>query len=724
MLYSAGKDRHARWEKRAGEPPRVSMPNTTTHAELDATTRESLELLYHVIRELSAALDLNTVLKRVLFLSMQRVGATSGSIIVLDDKGRPVESAIITGEHFQSNTTQRLRATLENGLAGWVVRNRQAALVLDTDHDPRWLKREYPDGYSQVPKSAVSAPLFTHDHVVGVITLIHPQINAFTSAQLALVQAIADQASIAVLNARLYAESQRQAKVMTALANSAAGISVSLNLEDVLDGIMEETCQALDVEVVSLALIDPVDGKLVFQAATGPVKYQVIGTRLEMGQGVAGWVAQHGESMISQDTDQDERFDPNTDNRTGYTTHSIACAPIHYRGEVIGVLEALNPKRGYFDPDTLLMLTGIGSLAGAAIRHAQLFEQLQSAHTSYRELFEDSIDPIFITDWKGEILEANRKAVKATDYTAEALKGMRIDQMHAVSTEQVGEDFLNLLSGETYSYQSRMTTRSGHALPVEVSVRQVLTNNISRLQWIVRDISERRNLDTLRNDLTSMVYHDLRSPLGNVISSLDVLETMQAVQEDPSMKSLVEIAMRSTQRIQRLTDSLLDMNRLEAGQPIGNRQRTGMPALIREARDAILFTILSRGQMITTEVPENLPDVFVDPEMIRRVLTNLVENATKYTQPGGHIHIGASLEGDKVQTWVSDDGPGIPAAEHERIFEKFNRLNLHGAPKGLGLGLAYCRLAVQGHGGRIYVESEPGKGSRFIFTLPVAEVRT
>ena len=723
MLYSAGKDRQARWEKRAGDQPRVSMPNTTTHAEIDATTRESLELLYHVIRELTAALDLNTVLKRVLFLSMQRVGATSGSIIVLDDKGRPVESATITGEHYQSNTTQRLRATLEHGLAGWVVRNRQAALVLDTDHDPRWLKHNYPEGYTQIPKSAVSAPLFTHDHVVGVITLIHPQINAFTSAQLSLVQAIADQASIAILNARLYAESQRQAKVMTALANSAAGISVSLNLEDVLDGIMEETCEALNVEVVSLALIDPLDGKLVFQAATGPVKYQVIGTRLEMGQGVAGWVAQHGEGMISQDVEQDERFDSSTDHRTGYNTRAIACAPIHYRGEVIGALEALNPKRGFFDPDTLLMLSGIGSLAGTAIRHAQLFEQLQSTHQSYRKLFEDSIDPIIITDWEGKVLEANRKAIKATDYSPETLQGMCIDQLHTISVEALGEGFLNLLSGETRTYQSRMLTRSGHELPVEVYVHQVMTSNISRLQWILRDISERRNLDTLRNDLTSMVYHDLRSPLGNVISSLDVLETMQAVQEDPSMKSLVEIAMRSTQRIQRLTDSLLDMNRLEAGQPIGNRQRIGMAGLIRDARDAILFTILSKGQQITSDVPDGLPDVYADAEMIRRVLTNLVENATKYTQPGGRIQIGAGLVGDMVQTWVSDDGPGIPAAEHERIFEKFNRLNMHSTTKGLGLGLAYCRLAIQGHGGRIHVESEPGKGSKFIFTLPIAEAR-
>ena len=692
-----------------------------SHGEGDNTTRESLELLYDVSRELSSALDLNTVLRRVLLLSMQRVGANSGSIIVLDDQGRPVESAIISGDHYQNNTTQRLRATLDHGLAGWVVQNRQAALLPNTYQDERWLRRKYPDGSVQRPKSAVSAPLITRDSVVGVITLVHPQVNCFTDSHLALVQAIADQASIAVLNARLYAESQRQAHVMTALANSVTGISISLNLEDVLDGIMGETCEALGVEVVSLALIDPTDGTLVFQAATGPVKYQVIGTRLQPGQGIAGWVALHDEGIIIHDTSQDERFDVQTDSRTGYATKSIACAPIHYRGEVIGVLEALNPQHGFFEPDTLLMLTGIGSLAGTAIRHAQLFEQLQSAHQSYRELFEDSIDPILITNWEGQILEANRKAILASDYDLSTLLGLKIDQLHSIAGEQLGEGFANLLNGETLSYQSRLLTRSGHELPVEVYVRQVKTNNIARLQWILRDISERKNLDTMRNDLTSMIYHDLRSPLGNVISSLDVLETMQPVLEDPAMKSLVEIAMRSTLRIQRLTDSLLDMNRLEAGRPIGNRQRVEMTGLIRDARDIVLPTIMSKGQTLTIDIPGNLPDVFADPEMIRRVLINLVENAAKYTQLRGHIEIGASPDGEMLQTWVRDDGPGIPASEHERIFDKFNRLDMHKSPKGLGLGLAYCRLAVQGHGGRIRVESEPGKGANFIFTLPVTE---
>jgi NtrC-family two-component system sensor histidine kinase KinB len=687
----------------------------------DATTRASLELLYDISRELSSALDFRTVLRRVLLRSMACVGAINGTIIVLDDHGKPVESAIITGEQILDNTTQRLRSTLEHGLAGWVVRNRQAVLVMDTSQDERWIQRQYAAEPTQAPKSAVSAPLLTRDKVLGVMTLVHPQPGFFTQAHLALVQAIADQAGIAVLNARLYAESQRQARVMTALANSASGISISLNLEAVLDGIMQQSSHALDVQGISLALIDPTDGMLVGKTAIGDVHSQPIGARLQLGKGVAGWVALHDEGVIIQNGEYDERIDLNSVNSTGFEGQTIACAPIHYRGDVIGVLEAINPKSGYFDSDALLLLTGIGSLAGTAIRHAQLFEELQAAHHSYRELFEDSIDPIFITNWDGEILQANRKAVLATDYSSAALHDLRIHQLHSMAEEVVGKGFEHLRSGDTLDYEARLLTRSGYELPVEVYVHQVQTNNVSRLQWIFRDITERKNLETLRNDLTSMIYHDLRSPLANVVSSLDLLDTIIPVTEDPAIKSLLEIAIRSTQRIQRLTESLLDMNRLEAGQPIGNRKRIGISVLSRDAVDEIFPLASNYGQEITNQVPDDLPDVFVDPEMIRRVITNLLENAIKFSPPGAHINLGARLEGDKIYTWVSDDGPGIPASEHDRIFEKFCRVNLNEAPKGLGLGLTFCRLAVQGHGGRISVESEPGKGSCFTITLPVAE---
>src|SRR4030065_1289883 len=189
----------------------------------DNSTRSSLELLYHISRELSSALDLRTVLERILFLSMKNVGAINGSIIVLDDNGIPVDSAIITGDTIHKHTTKRLVDTLDKGLSGWVVRERKVALVENTHRDPRWMPRRYEDDNTQVPKSAVCAPILTRNKLVGVLTLVHPRPGFFRSEHVALVQAIADQAGIAVLNARLYDESQRQAGATSALGERASG---------------------------------------------------------------------------------------------------------------------------------------------------------------------------------------------------------------------------------------------------------------------------------------------------------------------------------------------------------------------------------------------------------------------------------------------------------------------------------------------------------------------
>jgi signal transduction histidine kinase len=133
---------------------------------------------------------------------------------------------------------------------------------------------------------------------------------------------------------------------------------------------------------------------------------------------------------------------------------------------------------------------------------------------------------------------------------------------------------------------------------------------------------------------------------------------------------------------------------------------------------AIESTINNKNQTIQYQVQENLPRVLIDQDMIRRVVTNLLENASKYSPPGNDIEIGARSEARQVYIWVQDHGGGIPASEQERIFDKFTRLTSNNGPKGLGLGLAYCRLAVLAHGGRIWVDSELGVGSRFIFSLP------
>ncbi len=683
--------------------------------------RASLELLYDVSRELTSALELRTVLQRVLFLSMKTVGASTGTLIVLDDNYLPVESAMISGDVVTNQSTQRLRMTIEKGLAGWVIRNRQAALIFDTSQDERWVHQQYDEDSKNTPKSAVSAPLMVRDQLVGVITLVHSQVHFFMQDHLALVKAIADQSGIAVLNARLYAESQHQAQLMKALAESATAITATLKLDDVLQRILAQISRALRVEAVSLGLIDHEKDELVFHAAIGWKTLPDDKARVRLGQGVAGWVASDGHGMIIPDVHIDACFDPETDRRTGLKTHSIACAPIRDADQVIGVLEAINPADGGFETDALLMLTGIGSMAGTAIRHAQLFERLQAAHKSYRDLFDDSIDPIFITDWRGNIVQVNRRAVTITDYSKETLRGMSIFQLHATDVDQLGARFEKLASNETYSYESLLRTRSKHDLPIEVHVNQVFLEGVSHIRWIFRDITERKNLDTLREDLIAMIYHDMRAPLANVVSSLDVLNTLLETSGDSGLISLLSIALRSTERIQRLINSLLDIKRLEAGQPLGNRVLMMPNDLLNDAAETVIPVAANKQQTITVSPALRQFPVFVDGEMVRRVLINLLENAVKYTYTAGKIEVGCECNEEWVKFWVQDNGPGIPASEHERVFDKFTRLPNKDSQKGLGLGLAYCKLAVQGHSGRIWVESQPGTGSRFQFTLPTAQ---
>jgi PAS domain S-box-containing protein len=685
----------------------------------DKETKSTLEFLYNVSRELASALEIRTVLQRILFQSLKYVGGERASIVVLDDNGKAVDSAIVYGRKIHDHTTQQLRETVERGLAGWVVRHRQPAWVPDTSRDERWLRRPDDAIDKSGAKAALCVPLMARERLVGVLTLVHPEPGAYNKEHFSLMQAMADLAGIAVLNARLYAESQRQARVMTALAASAAAINATLRMEEVLQRILDETIQALQVDTVALALVEA-NWDLVFHAATGEHKGSIIGKRVLAGQGVIGWVAHEGEGVVIPTVREDKRFVPG-EQFDGLDVHAMAVAPIYAQGRVIGILQAINPTSGVFDPDALLVLTGIGNLAGSTIQHAQLFERLQAAHKRYRELFDDSVDPILVTSWDGEVHESNRQAAVITEYTSRQLQGMKIDLLLVATPGDKKINMEKLKSGKIISYEALLKNKGGRKIPIQVNVRKVVFEETESLQWLMRDISERKDLDSLREDLTSMIYHDLRSPLANIITSLDVLTTMFPGPENETIQSVTTIARRSTDRIQRLVSSLLDINRLEAGQTIVSQQAVTPVLLAEEALDAVRPMAESRRQKLTSHLSAKLSPVWVDLDMIHRVLINLMENASKFTPPEGRIELGGKQDGEWVQLWVQDNGSGIPFSEHDHIFEKFTRLNGPDNASGLGVGLAFCRLAVNGHGGKIWVESEVGKGSKFILTLPVAK---
>jgi NtrC-family two-component system sensor histidine kinase KinB len=217
-----------------------------------------------------------------------------------------------------------------------------------------------------------------------------------------------------------------------------------------------------------------------------------------------------------------------------------------------------------------------------------------------------------------------------------------------------------------------------------------------------------------------MVYHDLRGPLHTVYSSLATLARLLANNNQPSVLDLLQVGIRGTRQLSRMIESLLDIQRLEEGKAVLDAKPTSLHNLLASAAQLVQPLASESDQRLTFELVDDLPFITCDSDMILRVITNLMENAVKYTPMGGSIKLGAALVNGSVRISVVDSGPGIPKHMHRQIFDKFSRVKYKDAPKGIGLGLAFCRLAVEAHGGEIWVDSEPDKGSTFSFTLPLS----
>ncbi|MGI5863274.1 MAG: sensor histidine kinase [Myxococcales bacterium] len=238
-----------------------------------------------------------------------------------------------------------------------------------------------------------------------------------------------------------------------------------------------------------------------------------------------------------------------------------------------------------------------------------------------------------------------------------------------------------------------------------------------------RAIFKEAKLSRLKTDFVSSISHDLRTPLTSIRMFVETL-AMDRVSKAESKECLALLA-RESERLTTMIERILDWARIESGRKVYRRLPVPARVLVDEALASFRTHQLATGRPgssaeLRVELPEQLPKVLADPQMIEGVLLNLLENAFKYTGPDKHIVVRACREGKKVRFEVIDDGPGISIADRKRIFDHFYRADdlLSRHTEGTGLGLAIAKRIVEAHQGRISVSSEPGKGSRFYFTLP------
>jgi signal transduction histidine kinase len=238
-----------------------------------------------------------------------------------------------------------------------------------------------------------------------------------------------------------------------------------------------------------------------------------------------------------------------------------------------------------------------------------------------------------------------------------------------------------------------------------------------------RAYADLRRAEGLRDSLTAMLVHDLRTPLTGIIGPLEMLVGDPDIPLDTVQKEMLGLCRDSAYRLLGMVNDLLDVSKMESGEMTLERAEADPAALIEEAVNPITPLAFQKRVRLVRDVAPGLPVLHADADLLRRVLVNLLGNAIKFTPANGAVTVSARPAGDggAVLFAVRDTGEGIPQEAFGRIFEKFGQVEERAAGRTMstGLGLTFCKLAVEAHGGRIGVESELGAGSTFSFTVPL-----
>jgi NtrC-family two-component system sensor histidine kinase KinB len=675
-----------------------------------AQTRNRLEALRQTAHALNHSLDLDQVIYGVLRQILQTLPYAYGMVLLQEEECLVPIAAVGLEEQVDKELTgiqlPEIFLALDQG--------RTITVTREIQQEMEWM------GFPRSLGTGLVVPINVRRETLGMIIMADAQPKTPTGWITATANTFADHLAVAVAYHRLKRTTERRLRQLDFLNESGQAITATLDLERILQLLLERVREILRIDAASIALRDEQSGDLVFEAASGEGDAEVLGVRLAPGQGVAGWVAETGKPLVVQDAYNDARFYAQVDQKTGVRTQSILCIPIVLKGRVVGVIEALNPDNGPFDQQAIELLSSLAGLAATAIDNARLFARVQSAEARYAGLFQDSANPIILTDMRGIIVDANRNACDLLGQGLVALRDTHLTLSYSADDRAEFEKAQRRIEEDEEATFQATISQAGHHSIVEIRAKQIQVDGTPLIQWIGRDISAELELEQMREDLVHMVIHDLRNPLANIMNSLDVLQdVIQEQDPDVSQEELLTIAKRSGRRMHQLISSILDISRIEAGQVMLDTQASDLPPLLEEAIAFVKPQIDIRRINVLTEWESNLPQVNIDNDMILRVVLNLLENAVKFTPMDGSITVKARTRETEVIVSIADTGPGIPEDQLQAIFAKFTRIRHKNAPRGTGLGLAFCHLAVKAHGGSIWTESILEQGSTFFFTLPI-----
>lgn len=328
-------------------------------------------------------------------------------------------------------------------------------------------------------------------------------------------------------------------------------------------------------------------------------------------------------------------------------------------------------------------------------------------------------DGILMTDTEGRVQLANRKALQILGREGEALEGRRLEEVLPPGTPLKDAVLDTVARPDQQAVKEVDLSTEQRHLVVRVASRRLVSpakGTVLGVVTAIHDVTLEVELDKMKEEFLHSITHDLRNPLGSIVGFLEFLRKGVVGVLNPQQSSMVESMLKSSNRLLAMVNNILDVAKMESGRVEVSLKEASVAGMASHALEMLGSLAQRRGIRLELEAEEEFT-LQADPDQIERVMTNLVGNAIKFSPDDGRVAVRIEDAGDSVRVCVADEGPGIPATHIEKIFGKFEQVP--GQKRGgTGLGLTICKMFVEAHRGRIWVESEVGKGARFYFTLP------
>ena len=516
----------------------------------------------------------------------------------------------------------------------------------------------------------------------------------------------------------------------TTLLDTSTAVVSSLDPETVLNRILEQMGRLLQIKMYAVIALDQSNGSFRIRASRGLSKQfaEQLSIQPSEPDSVTMRALHAREPIQVSDTETDPSYVVRKQRARVEGFRAILAVPLNTQYAPPTALLVFHPTPHEFTHNEIQLLTSFANHAAMAIENAILFERsdmrLREQTQRLEALVQSLHDGLILTDLHGKVIYANKRVGELAELSTKNLTGMHADQIlaHVIdmasdtpkNKEQV-QKILNKKGEKRIEFSQNLQDQTLHLRLEVFNVNDEEGVPIGRGIFF-HDITADRELDRMRSSLVSTVSHELRTPLAAIKGYVSTMLADDVEWDRASQREFLTIISDESDRLTNLVNNLLDLSRIEVGSLKLSHEKCDVKEIIHNASKSARLTPKNRLEIV---IEPRLPGVYADPLRLESILRNLIENSIKYAGEKANIKVEVKKNNREIVFRVSDDGPGIPLKEGQRVFERFYRVDdsLTRLNSGAGLGLAICQGLVKAHGGKIWAEPQES-GACVAFTIP------